>query len=178
MEDEDEYKDGLPSFVNVGTYKFYLKLTKTDISKEATPVSSKDTVSASNDASADKVGQTQEVNNIESCIFGAKLLQNGQTMDANYKVRMYYSVNNPDIKAPQRGDDLTIPTYYVVDYDFPFTFVPTTPTAVEKVTNTKQIMSVTYVSTTGVSSSKPFSGLNIVVTRFDDGTCASAKKVF
>ena len=38
-----------------------LKLTKTDISKEATPVSSKDTVSASNDASADKAGQTQEV---------------------------------------------------------------------------------------------------------------------
>ncbi len=119
-------------------------------------------------------GQPQTVNNIESCVFGAKLLQGTEVMDANYKVRAYYSVNNPGIKARE----LTTPTYYVIDYNLPYTFEPMTPTAVTQVINAKQIVSVTYVSATGATSSKPFSGLNIVVTRFDDGSTATSKQLF
>jgi hypothetical protein len=39
----------------------------------------------------------------------------------------------------------------------------------------RQATSVTYYNVTGQQSSKPFDGLNIVVTRYNDGTTDTAK---
>lgn len=41
----------------------------------------------------------------------------------------------------------------------------------------KTVESVTYVNTLGVQSSTPFSGVNIVVTRYTDGTTATTKHI-
>ena len=41
----------------------------------------------------------------------------------------------------------------------------------------KTVESVTYVNTLGVQSTTPFSGVNIVVTRYTDGTTATTKHI-
>ena len=41
----------------------------------------------------------------------------------------------------------------------------------------KTVESVTYVNTLGVQSTTPFSGVNIVVTRYTDGTTATTKQI-
>lgn len=43
--------------------------------------------------------------------------------------------------------------------------------------STKTVKSVTYYNLTGVNSSKPFNGMNIVVTTYTDGTTSTAKMI-
>jgi hypothetical protein len=43
--------------------------------------------------------------------------------------------------------------------------------------NGNSIVSKTYVNAQGIKSDKPFSGLNIVITRFADGTTQTTKVV-
>ena len=52
----------------------------------------------------------------------------------------------------------------------------TTPTAITDV-NGKTVSSVKYVNLAGVESSKPFDGVNVVVTTYTDGTRSAAKVV-
>lgn len=49
------------------------------------------------------------------------------------------------------------------------------PTGVMEVIDFKEIVDVTYVNAMGMMSSKPFDGLNIVVTRYSDGTTQTMK---
>lgn len=51
------------------------------------------------------------------------------------------------------------------------------PTAIHGVSTNAQVTSVEYVNLAGVRSSKPFSGVNIVVTHYNDGSFTTAKKV-
>ena len=51
------------------------------------------------------------------------------------------------------------------------------PTAVDNVTTAKVVESVQYVNTAGLISDKPFEGINIVITKFTDGTTKTAKVV-
>ena len=41
----------------------------------------------------------------------------------------------------------------------------------------KSVESVTYVNAQGMQSSKPFDGVNLVVTRYTDGTTSTTKVV-
>ena len=50
-------------------------------------------------------------------------------------------------------------------------------TAVTDVRQSAQVQSVRYVNVAGVSSTRPWSGVNIVITRYTDGTTATAKVV-
>ena len=50
-------------------------------------------------------------------------------------------------------------------------------TAVNDVKAAGEVLSVTYYNVAGVQSSKPFDGINIVVTRYTDGTASTAKVV-
>ncbi len=49
------------------------------------------------------------------------------------------------------------------------------PTAVKEMLGTKEVESVRYYNVMGVESDKPFEGINIVVTRFTDGTTMTMK---
>lgn len=51
-------------------------------------------------------------------------------------------------------------------------------TAVDTNIATKTVQGVKYVNLAGQTSCKPFNGVNIVVTRFTDGTTSTAKTVF
>lgn len=51
------------------------------------------------------------------------------------------------------------------------------PTSVESVNADKQVAGVQYVNLAGMTSNKPFDGLNIVVTSYTDGTTATTKVV-
>ena len=51
-------------------------------------------------------------------------------------------------------------------------------TAVQTVSGAKAVQSVTYCDLAGRMSSKPFAGINIVVTRYTDGTVKTSKLVF
>ena len=49
------------------------------------------------------------------------------------------------------------------------------PTGIADITFIKEIVGVTYVNAMGMKSATPFDGLNIVVTRYSDGTITSTK---
>ena len=51
-------------------------------------------------------------------------------------------------------------------------------TAVQTVGGAKAVQSVTYCDLAGRMSSKPFAGVNIVLTRYTDGTVKTSKLVF
>ena len=55
------------------------------------------------------------------------------------------------------------------------TFKPVTPTSVDQPQTDKQVLNRTYYNLAGVESSKPFDGVNIVVTRYTDGTHTATK---
>jgi len=48
---------------------------------------------------------------------------------------------------------------------------------VEQVTVGKQVVNVRYINVAGLESENPFSGVNIVVTTYDDGTVTTTKVV-
>lgn len=50
-------------------------------------------------------------------------------------------------------------------------------TGIERIDNTAQAVSVEYVNPAGVISSKPFNGLNIIITRYSDGSKTVSKAV-
>ena len=51
-------------------------------------------------------------------------------------------------------------------------------TGINTVNVNGEVVGVEYVNSLGVVSKRPFSGMNIVVTRYSDGTTTSVKKIF
>ncbi len=60
--------------------------------------------------------------------------------------------------------------YYVVE-----TTGSDTYTSIDEYETSKTIVDVTYVNPLGMTSSEPFDGVNIIVTRYDDGTTTTVK---
>ncbi|MBQ4007835.1 MAG: hypothetical protein II603_04785, partial [Muribaculaceae bacterium] len=52
---------------------------------------------------------------------------------------------------------------------------PNGPSSVEQPQTDKQVLSHTYYNLAGMASSKPFDGVNIMVTRYTDGTQTATK---
>ena len=48
-------------------------------------------------------------------------------------------------------------------------------TSVGSIFNNRQVVGVTYVNALGQQSDKPFDGVNIVVTRYSDGSITTSK---
>ena len=124
-------------------------------------------------------GEPMLVNGISSGTFGV-LRNTSQNIDMNFKVRMYYLVNNVTNRAPRRANsETTSPTgnYYVMEYNVPYSFDTSVITGVEGIAADRQVVDVTYVNTVGIPSQQPWSGVNIVVTRYSDGTTSTVKVV-
>ena len=60
--------------------------------------------------------------------------------------------------------------YYVVETEGSSTF-----TSVDEMSLDKEVVGVTYVNPLGMTSDNPFEGVNIVVTRYSDGTTSTTK---
>ncbi len=96
--------------------------------------------------------------------FGAK-----QDAKIQFRVRFYYKksgVNN------MRGEEAA-PLYYVVENILDWTEITTSIYEL----NAAFVESVTYINAQGVMSNKPFDGMNIVITRYSDGSTKTTKMV-
>ena len=61
---------------------------------------------------------------------------------------------------------------------YPTDLNPDVPTAINGVVVNGQVESVKYINVAGMVSDVPFQGVNIVVTRYSDGSKTTSKKVF
>ena len=94
-------------------------------------------------------------------------------------IRFYYkkTVNEVGANTLRAGnrdgeDDENSEEYYIVQYDGT---ADELVTAINEFYYGKAIVGVTYVNAQGMKSDKPFDGLNIVVTRYSDGTTSTVK---
>lgn len=90
-------------------------------------------------------------------------------LDMKFIVRLYFTpVNNS-----KAGDETSKP-YYIAEYEYPFIINGDIPTGIETLT-ARQVVSEKYYNPAGVESSTPFQGVNIVVTRYSDGSTTTTK---
>lgn len=95
-------------------------------------------------------------------------------------IRMKDSTSNgaPRNAVSPKGDQTASSNYVVSPTDLNVSEnSPSIITAVSDVKAAGEVLSVTYYNVAGVQSSKPFDGINIVVTRYTDGTASTAKVV-
>ena len=115
--------------------------------------------------------------------FGAKDVETHGKMDVNIVVRVYFTKKaaEPASGAPRRAlspDNLSADgKYYVAETEKTVTLTSGLPTEVNNVSVNREVKSVTYVNSLGMQSSQPFSGVNVVVTRYTDGTTTTTKIV-
>lgn len=72
------------------------------------------------------------------------------------------------------NDNSEVSTLYKVA---PLNLTNKTVTGVDEVVTAKAVVSVTYYNLAGVASAKPFEGVNIVVTRYADGSTKATKEL-
>ena len=97
-------------------------------------------------------------------------------------VRFYYKKNVNEIAQPNslRGGnrdgevDENSEEYYIVQVEGTAEDIET---SINEFYAGKAIVGVTYVNSLGMKSDKPFDGLNIVVTRYSDGTTSTTKVI-
>ena len=94
-------------------------------------------------------------------------------------VRFYYkskgSENSMMLRGNRDGEDEEeeIPMFYAAEGSD----TPSPATAVSEIRYHGEVVSTTYYNVQGMESDKPFQGVNIVVTRFSDGTTSVSKVV-
>lgn len=123
--------------------------------------------------------------------FGAPMIShtasNGQSLvgsitelPVSFRVRMYYkkrSAGGHGMPRRAPGDEEQ-DSYYVVEKDYNLSInADNIITSVSNLKLDRQVQSVTYVNTMGIPSQQPWSGVNIVVTRYTDGTTSTVKVV-
>ncbi|MBQ9555841.1 MAG: hypothetical protein IJV05_06425 [Muribaculaceae bacterium] len=126
-----------------------------------------------NDPSADRSADALFLEELNSDGYllrgdGVTELRFGATADAeiNFVVRFYYK------KVANRGENAE-PMYYVVENTFPWKNIPT---SVDELSIASEGVK-TYYNAQGIASDKPFKGVNIVVTRYNDGTTTTTKVI-
>ena len=116
--------------------------------------------------------------------FGGRLATSqAEPLNVTFRARLYYrskSVNNTqnNNKAPRMAgaSDEGGNYYYIVEKILPAEiYRDENHTAVDGVTVAKEVESVKFYNVAGMESDKPFEGVNIVVTRYTDGTTSSQK---
>lgn len=87
------------------------------------------------------------------------------------------TVNIPEVKyyATLYVEDVASNKYYVKKVEANKS--GSIPTAINGITTGAQVESVRYYNVAGIESEKPFAGMNIVVTRYSDGTTTTTKVV-
>ena len=115
---------------------------------------------------------------LQSC-FAVPVGTNGS--DIQFAVRFYYkkkvteggtAAQGDGAKGNRDGEDDA--EYYIVETTGD---AETIPVSIYEFLSGRTITSVTYVNAQGMQSSKPFDGLNIVVTRYSDGTTSTTKVI-
>ena len=100
-----------------------------------------------------------------------------------YIVRLYATPiagsngSSPDAQRAPRRATADGHDYFVAEKTVTVRFNNSTPTGVDGVLSECKVANVIYYNTMGVASDKPFSGVNIVVTTFENGISTSKKVI-
>ena len=95
--------------------------------------------------------------------FGAK-----KDATIKFRARFYYMKADFELRDAVNG-----PMYYVVEKVFDWREIPTSIYELRAVTE----VSTTYINAQGIQSDKPFDGMNIVITRYSDGSTTTSKVI-
>lgn len=118
--------------------------------------------------------------------FGAKILSQGDEMPMEFTVRAYFTRNanltSGSSNAPRRAEgDATVTDangYYITESTVKFTATGSDIiTAVTDKSINREVKDVIYYNMTGAVSVRPFDGVNVVVTRYTDGTTSTRKMI-
>ena len=93
-----------------------------------------------------------------------------EKLDMTFKVRIYFT----PITSSKAGDETESKPYYIAEYEYPFTINGGISTGIENL-NARQVVSEKYYNPAGIESDTPFKGVNIVVTRYSDGSTTTTK---
>ena len=109
---------------------------------------------------------------VDSDISFAGICEKAETFSGVVTVEIY--LVNGDVTSV---NDLSNSNYYITKVSHTIVKDPTISTGVEDVDAEKTVAGVTYYNLLGVSSDRPFEGVNVVVTTYTDGTKSSKKIV-
>lgn len=107
---------------------------------------------------------------VDSDISFAGICEMAETFDGVVTVEIY--LVNGDVTSV---NELSNSNYYITKVSHTIVKDPTISTGVEDVDAEKTVAGVTYYNLLGVSSDRPFEGVNVVVTTYTDGTKSSKK---
>lgn len=114
--------------------------------------------------------------------FGA--LKAGEGSDVEFKikyvVRVYFAPADVVTAASALNGSKATPqeelkNFYVVEAEDTYVVDDKVPTAINNILDVKQVVGVKYYNVAGVESNTPFQGVNIVVTRYSDGSMTTKK---
>lgn len=91
-----------------------------------------------------------------------------------YYVRFYYKMVDTRGASSARHAPVVDGEYYIVELQ-PSENDIQIVTGINELAGDREVVGVTYVNALGMQSSEPFDGINIVVTRYSDGSTTTAK---
>ena len=121
--------------------------------------------------------------------FGAKRVRTSDSetgvyddpIDVGFFARIYFTrkanlASKDGVHTLAEGDLPADGKYYMVEADTHYTITPgSVITSLVQNLNTREVVGVKYYNTLGIESNTPFDGVNIVVTRYSDGSTSTTK---
>lgn len=109
-------------------------------------------------------------NGIFEGTFGAETLSAGETIPMDFVVRVYFTKSVSGSKAADPNGE-----YYIAEITISDELTNDIPTSINGVDAYRQVVSEKYYNPAGIESDTPFKGVNIVVTRYSDGSTSTVK---
>lgn len=112
--------------------------------------------------------------------FGASDVAENGNLDVTYIVRLYAKPDASNTSARARATTPVLAKeYYIGEATVTVSFEEYTPTGLlDFVAETKTPVRVQYVNMLGQKSDTPFSGMNVVITTYTDGSHSTAKRAY
>lgn len=112
--------------------------------------------------------------------FGARDVSEDGNLDVTYIVRLYAKPEAGNTSARAKATTpILAKEYYIGEATITVSFEKNTPTGLfDFVAETKTPVRVQYVNMLGQKSDTPFSGMNVVITTYTDGSHSTAKRAY
>ena len=112
--------------------------------------------------------------------FGASDVSEDGNLDVTYIVRLYAKPEAGNTSARAKATTpILAKEYYIGEATITVSFEKNTPTGLfDFVAETKTPVRVQYVNMLGQKSDTPFSGMNVVITTYTDGSHSTAKRAY
>ena len=112
--------------------------------------------------------------------FGARDVSEVGNLDVTYIVRLYAKPEAGNTSARAKATTpILAKEYYIGEATITVSFKENTPTGLfDFVAETKTPVRVQYVNMLGQKSDTPFSGMNVVITTYTDGSHSTAKRAY